>query len=67
MNDSDVVCQCNMICVKDVSDFMQTYPALSEDQLKKIMNIGGRCGACNIPNSPNIDISYAEVVKKLKK
>ncbi len=63
---TNIVCNCSSITVKNVIDLIELYPGLSEDQTKRILNVGRRCGSCNF-NSENIDINFSEVYKKLNK
>lgn len=66
MNDSDIVCRCNMVSAGDVGMYVSAFPEMPTDQLKAALKIGTRCGCCQLNDCPTIDIKFEKVINILQ-
>lgn len=65
MKNEDIVCDCNLVTVEDVMNFIKKNPTftLTTDSVKQL-RIGTRCRQCLGENCTRIDVHFSEVSGK---
>jgi len=66
-DNNDYVCNCKLVTVKDVKDFIKVYPFMPSIGIKAALGIGSSCGCCNSKNCPNIVITFDDLILNLNK
>lgn len=60
------VCNCSMVSARDIKEFIDVYPEISDTHLLSVFKIGQRCGCCLMEDCPSTDINYKKLVKKIR-
>lgn len=64
MKDTDIVCICSSVTVRDVCEALEKYNE-SIEEIQYRLQAGFRCGLCLEYLAPGVDISYFDVVEKI--